>query len=168
MVSAAKSLVLSPRKTKETVINIDTITSDGELNIKNINQNDMFMYGGKQMNNVNRIIKNTERGEVIANDVKKANFESYNEKSEGEIDNLGEVIVETKNDKTYSSNKSTKLNSLNKIKKSNGSSKTKLDKTVIDLNISPTKNSINNIKIESLCKNLVYNIKLLNYFFHIF
>ena len=162
MVSAAKSLVLSPRKPKETAINIDTITSDGELNIKNINQNDMFMYGGKQMNNVNRIIKNTERGEVIANDVKKANFESYNEKSEGEIDNLGEVTSEKKIDKTYPSNKSTNL--LNKIKKSNGSSKTKLDKTVIDLNISPTKNSINNIKIESLCKNLVFKI----FFFHIF
>ena len=152
LLSAAKSLILSPRETKEKIINVDTITSDGELNIKNVNQSDMFLYGGKQKNTVNRIIKNAERGEVIANDLRKSSFESFNEKSEGEIDILREVKVEKKNDKTYTANKSTNLKTLNNVKKSTELSKTKIDQTIIDLNISPTKHSINNIKIESLCR----------------
>lgn len=150
LASAAKSLVLSPRKTKEKALNVDTITSDGELNTKNINESDMFLYGGKHKSSVNRIIKSSERGEVTANNTRKSSFERNNEKSEGEIDNPGEVILDEKFEEVVAS-KSSKLNSFNKNKNSSGASKAKLDKTVIDLNISPAKNSINNIKIESLC-----------------
>lgn len=130
LVSAAKSLALSPRK------RTDTVTSDGELKLDQIDSGEMFLYGNnKPKNGVNRIVKMPESGEVFRNNLN-------NEKSEGEIDNSGELVVLNKrNEKNKSIDKS--------IKKTY---KSKVDKTIVDLKISPQKNSLNNIKIESLCK----------------
>lgn len=130
--SAAKSLALSPRK-KEKVLNYDTITSDGELKIENINSSDMYLYGKKQKNVVDFISRMPENGEIL-----------NNEKSDGEIENPGEISKN--NDEKLKEKKKFNSNNTSKSKKS-----PKSDKTYIDLNISPAKHSVNNIKIESLC-----------------
>jgi len=132
--SAAKSLALSPRK-KEKVLNYDTITSDGELKIENINSSDMYLYGKKQKNVVDFISRMPENGEIL-ND----------EKSDGEIENPGEISKNINNDEKLKEKKKFNSNNTSKSKKSS-----KSDKTYIDLNISPAKtHSVNNIKIESL------------------
>ena len=68
LVSAAKSLALSPRK------RTDTVTSDGELKLDQIDSGEMFLYGNnKPKNGVNRIVKMPESGEVFRNNLNNEN-----------------------------------------------------------------------------------------------
>ena len=116
-------------------VRVSNEISEGEVRLEQFNQ--MLMAKKSQKNGR---IGEVEQGEIMnfGNGSQPVKYVS-NDRSEGEVDNL---LLEKKKDLLNGSQ--------NKSNKSNKSQPKVSDKTVVDLKISPSKSSKNNIRIQSL------------------